>query len=406
MSMLGKLFSKKIDKNQFANLVAKAMEDAGFSVFHYDEENFALKLSNGSTTFLDNVFANWQSTANHERDALIEKFVAGVTARPAIPSSFDAVRKNLIPIVRSASYFSLQALLSKSQREYKPDRAIPTRALVGEIVVGLAYDAANSFSIIPDKDFSQWGVNLDEAIDVATENLQQITDANQLVEVSPGLYIGEWGDSYESSRILLTGLVKTVQLEGIPVVGIPSRNHFCLTWSNNRDGLAALVQLLEETHFEAYPLSANLYALQEHGWNAFFPEDEALCQSLTNIQRRRFALDYGLQKQYLEVIHQQENIDIFVASFATYETVDTKETFSVCVWSKDVDSILPRSDRIIFLIDSETTDRVNVAWDIAESVVGHLMEKQSDLVPERYRVRSFPSDTEIAELKRRVSAQI
>jgi hypothetical protein len=69
-----------------------------------------------------------------------------------------------------------------------------------------------------------------------------------------------------------------------------------------------------------------------------------------------------------------------------------------------VDSLLPLTDEVILVIDPETKDRVSVKWSIAQSVVGRLMEKQDDLLPERYRVRSFPSQEEIAELRRAASA--
>lgn len=402
--MLDRLFAKKIDKNQFANLVAKAMEDAGVSVFHYDEPQFALKLANGNTVFLDNVFANFGSTAKSERNALIQRFVAGVSADPTIPVDFVAAKERLIPIIRSASYLSLTQLQARADGTYRPNHATPCQTLSDDLVVCLAYDSPDSFSIIIHADFDRWSVPLEDAILTATSNLRALTDTSLLAEETTGVYVGGWGDSYESSRMLLPELVDGLSIDGEPVACLPSRNTFWITGSENPDGLRAMLETAEETHFKPYPLSPDLFVLRDGSWQTFVPEDVALRNLLAGIQRRRQALDYGQQKGHLEAIYEKETIDVFVASYSLYETEGVKEMFSICVWSKDVDSLLPHTDRIVILIDPESKDRVNVPWELAVSVVGHLMQREPDLAPERFRVRSFPSDAEIVELRRRVSS--
>ena len=43
--------------------------------------------------------------------------------------------------------------------------------------------------------------------------------------------------------------------------------------------------------------------------------------------------------------------------------------------------------------------RAEVRWDKALELVGDLMERQQELIPERWRVRAFPDTTRLAALR-------
>jgi hypothetical protein len=64
---------------------------------------------------------------------------------------------------------------------------------------------------------------------------------------------------------------------------------------------------------------------------------------------------------------------VFVASFMMFKSKDGVE-FSACVWTKDVDTSMPRT--------------------------GNLLEPDPRLIPPRYRARQFPSDEQMAQLRR------
>src|ERR1700733_10109134 len=95
-------------------------------------------------------------------------------------------------------------------------------------------------------------------------------------EIAPGLYEGQWKDSYESSRILLTDLVYRLSVSGEPVAFIPNRNEFCVTGSHKHVGLKALLKTSEAPHFGAHPLSPNRYLLRDASWELHMQEDREL----------------------------------------------------------------------------------------------------------------------------------
>jgi hypothetical protein len=71
------------------------------------------------------------------------------------------------------------------------------------------------------------------------------------------------------------------------------------------------------------------------------------------------------------------------------------------VWSKGVRCLLPHADVIGFaepqLSDNKVLIYGIVPWDTAVSVMGDMLEPQG-VYPERYLVKGFPSDEQIAEM--------
>ncbi|HEY6373182.1 MAG TPA: hypothetical protein VIX37_21585 [Candidatus Sulfotelmatobacter sp.] len=133
-------------------------------------------------------------------------------------------------------------------------------------------------------------------------------------------------------------------------------------------------------------------------WKVYVQEDPALRKIWLSIRRQREAIDYSQQKQVLDDLHEQEGIDTFVANYTVYERNDGT-VYSLCVWSNDVDSTLPRAECIGFVGSVEDQDMFVLRWDAAMPVVGSRLEEETSLVPVRYRVRQFPNDEQIAQLR-------
>jgi hypothetical protein len=81
-----------------------------------------------------------------------------------------------------------------------------TKPLAGGLVVGLAYDTERTITSIYRDHFEKWGVSLEEAFKAAKDNLWEKTDPNRFAGQN-GVYHGEWADSYDSSRMLLTEVI-------------------------------------------------------------------------------------------------------------------------------------------------------------------------------------------------------
>jgi hypothetical protein len=403
MNLLDKVFSGKPSRADFAEMVIHALHKAGIDKEKIDqsESDFSLKLPGGATIFLSNVYANFCSAPRKVRQSILSEFItsaASIPELPAIPSDFATVKPSLMPVIRDAASSSMIQLLSRKNGKNDPGVEVVLKNLAGGLVVGLAYDTARNITSINSDFFEQWGVSLDEAFKTAKDNLWEKTDPNRLAG-QDGVYWGQWADSYDSSRILLTELIYRLSVDGDPVAFVPNRDHLVVTGTNNSAGLAAILKGGMESHFKhGHPLSPDLYVLADGTWKVHVPEDKSLREMWMKIKRQRDAIDYSQQQKLLNEIHEIEDIDIFVASYKIYERKDGF-AYSACVWTSGIDSSLPRSENIAFMSDVENPDYFVVPWEAAASVVGNLLELEPDLAPVRYRAREFPSEEQLARLR-------
>jgi len=402
MTLLDKVFSRKPGRTDFAQMVIRAFHEAGIEKVDHSEGDFSLKVGDGATVFLGNLYANYCSADRSMRQKVLAEFVraaASIPTLPSIPSDFASVKASLMPVIRDAAYFSMVQLMNRKNGKDDSGLDVAIKPLAGGLFVGLAYDTERNITSINRDIFEQWSVSLDEAFKAARDNLWEKTDPDRLAGQA-GVYRGQWADSYDSSRILLTELIYRLSVDGDPVAFVPNRDQFWVTGTNNLAGLAAILKGGAESHFkQGHPLSPDLYVLLDGAWKVYVPEDQSLRDLWLTTKRHRDAVDYSQQQKLLNEIHETEKIDIFVASYKIYERKDGS-AYSACVWSNGVDSSLPQSEKIAFLMDTEGGEHFIVPWEAAAAIVGNLLEKEPDLMPVRYRVRDFPSVEQLAKLRR------
>jgi len=400
MSLVDKVLSRKPNRADFTQMMIRAFQKAGMQEVEPGESDFSLKVGEGATVFLSNVYSNYCSARRGARQLVITEFVtaaASVSTLPSIPSDFASVKQSLMPVIRDASYFGLVQLMNRKDGKDDPGLQVLTKDLVGGLVVGLAYDTERNITSINRNMLEPWGVSSDEAFKAARENLWEKTDPSRLAGQG-GVYWGEWADSYDSSRILLTELIYRLVVDGDPVAFVPNRNQLWVTGTDNLAGLSAILKGGLESHFkQGHPISPDLYRLVDGSWTEYFPKEQSLRELLVPIQRGRAAIDYAQQQKLLNEIHEKEGIEVFVSSYKIYESVGS--AYSACVWPNDVDTSLPRAERIAFVLDIDGKDHLMVPWEAAQSVVGDLMEREAELTPVRYRARQFPSAEQLGKLR-------
>ena len=401
MTFLDKVFSGKPSRPDFTEMMIQAFQKAGIETADQSESDFSLKLASGGTVFLGNVYAMFCGAPRGKRQSIISEFVAATASipdLPSIPPDFATVKPSLMPVISDAVYFSLIQLMQRKSGNRDALQEDLIKPIAGGLQVGLAYDTERNITTLDREHFEKWGVSLDEAFKAAKENLWEKTDPNRFVGGN-GVYHGEWNDSYDSSRMLLTELIYRLSVDGDPVAFVPNRDQFWVTGTNNSAALAALLKGGMESHFKQdHPLSPDLYVLVEGTWKVYVPEDPTLRELGMKIKRQRDAIDYAEQQKLLNEIYEQEDIDIFVASYKVYERKDGL-AYSACVWTDGVDSSLPRSENIALMADVENPEYFVVPWEATEAVIGDMLELEPNLVPVRYRARQFPSVEQLAKLR-------
>jgi len=398
VSFLDKVFSRKPpEKDEFARIVNQAFKDAGIGDLEYREADFALKIAGrDATVFLHNTYSNYCAALPSERKAVIAKLIVSVASVPEIPSSFADARQHLMPVVRDTAYYTLGNLLTRKDGKREPGLEWLSKPLADGLIAGLAYDTEHSITTVNQKTLAGWGVGFDQAFSAAKDNLWERTDPNRFAG-NNGVYWGEWGDSYDSSRMLFPELIYRLAIDGDPVAYVPGRDSLFVTGKNNMDGLRLILKTGGDSHFDqGHPVSPNLYVLDDGAWQLYVPEDLELQQMWMATKRRRDALDYAHQKELIEKTPEYQ--DVFLAKFSVFQR-DDGSLFSVGVWPKDVDTLLPQAEIIAFVLDEESKDSFMVLWDAAAPIVGYLLREEPGLTPVRYRARRYPNEDEIARLR-------
>jgi hypothetical protein len=400
MDLLAKLLPKKEPtRDEFAALVMKALAQTGIGNIVYESAHFVLKVNGeNNTIFLDNGYAAYCKADKKQRQAVIAQFCSGWKQAPEIPTDFESIKPRLMPVIRDEMNSHLFELDLRSKNIDVSKAECPTKLLVGSLVVGIAYDTEHSIQHINKTSFDEWNVSFEDALKQAKDNLRDKTDPNGMKEEAPGLYRSQWADSHDCTRILMTDLIYRINVDGDPIAFLPNRNQLWVTGSRNNAGLGLLLKLGNEVHFEPYPISPDLFILREGVWEIYVPEDPAVRDLLHSLKRRREGVDYQQQKRALDAIHEAEGTDIFVASFLLVTRKDESQ-YSTCVWTKGVESLLPKTEYISLLIDQETKDHISLPWERALPVLESLIEKEPGILPERYRVRSFPNEEQLVRLR-------
>ena len=87
-----------------------------------------------------------------------------------------------------------------------------------------------------------------------------------------------------------------------------------------------------------------------------------------------------------------------VASFAAVQRKDSEKLLSYCVWSQNVDSLLPRTQAIVVVSDGSVV--ASGEWDHVADIVRHLVVADETYYPVHYRVPNFSSKEQLAAIGR------
>jgi hypothetical protein len=348
--------------------------------------------------FLGNLLHDLRQCPRAQRRALLLRFLDGVLApESAIPALYDDARARLLPVIRRRGDIGIVALSTQSASDDPARQFVPaTRALVGDLVIALVCDRPTSMAYVNEPELPRWQVTFDQALADALDNLRALPEHGGWKPMGQGVWSGEWGDAYESSRILLPDLIHRVGVRD-PVVAVPFRNALMLTSAGNEAGIALMAQVVQD-HAEANQrwLSFQLLRLDGTRWETHAPLVAVDAWHLLNLRNESGVNDN--QKELLDALHARQGIALFVAPYQMLAR-DDLGTLSFSVWSNGVDTLLPRTEFIVFDPAGGDADALLlVPWNDARAIVGDRMESTGH-APERWRAHGFPDAAQLARLQ-------
>ena len=400
MGFLDRLFgAPTMDK--LARDVTRALRERDAQALQVDllQGEMSFRLHGGEMKlFLGNLLHDLQRCPRAQRPALLRRFLDGVlTPDNTIPASYEEARPRLMPVVRRRADIGIVTLSACSAADDPAHRFRPaTRPLAGDLVIALVCDRPTSMAYVNEHDLPKWQVSFDQALADALDNLRGLPEHGGWKALGQGVWSGEWGDAYDSSRILLPDLIHRVGVRD-PVVAVPFRNALLLTSAGNEAGIALMAKAIQK-HSDDNQRWLSFQPLRLHGthWQPHVPLVAVDAWHQLNLRNESGANDN--QKELLDALHARRGVDLFVAAYQMLAR-DDLGTLSFSVWTDQVDTLLPRTEFIVFNpLGQDTADLVLVAWDQASTIVGELMEP-TEHMPERVRVRRFPDAAQLARLR-------
>jgi hypothetical protein len=379
------------DRDRFAARVAGRLQQRGWPhPIQYDQAQFRLALGgNAGELYLGNIFQDWLKFPKSERPAQLDKAIAFVFEMGA-DDSWDAVRDQLLPLVRPRAYFENLGLSPRHDWATGPQPM--QKALAGALSIVIAIDRPSSMAIAGQEVWEEWGRPFDEVLAIALDNLRARSPCR--FERQPeGWYLSNFGDWHDVSRILLPDLFRQLDLRGDPVAIAVVREGLVVAGSEDIAALNAMAAFAEASFLEATrPISRAPLVFRDGRWLPFEPDEPALA-SLRSLWAAQRAWDYGQQAELLEEHFADIQLDRFLAPLEIIE--DGSETRTWTSWASDAAALLPKADAVVLIEPGAPV--LPRLWKDVETVCGPF-RAEGATYPQRYSGLEWPDAATLQRL--------
>ncbi|MFP2931614.1 DUF1444 family protein [Pyxidicoccus sp. 3LG] len=349
------------------------------------------------TVFLDNLFADTREMPPEQRTQVIQRFLRSLWQEGPDQLPWEEVRERLLPVLRSSTFGMAQLA------QLEPDREMVGRRTLPFLMELLVVDLPESAMFVQRRHLETWGTHEEEAFAAAHANLANLPDGVELYDREPGpIWSVDTGDTYETSRLLHPGFLASfaARVEGRPIAILPERSTLLIAGDANPDTVSRLCESGEREYEAASRrLTPALYTVDDAGRVVPYlrPGNDALAQRV-RLAHVRFALsEYTSQKESLDKVHEARELDLFVANLSAVARKKDERPITWCVWSHDVDALLPRADVIAVNVGSK--DFYMVPWADVERLAPGCLTPVPELWPPRYRTTSWPAPEVLERLR-------
>ncbi|QSQ22100.1 DUF1444 family protein [Pyxidicoccus parkwayensis] len=350
------------------------------------------------SVFLDNLYADTRDVPPEARPQIIQRFLKSLRQEGPDSHPWEDARQRLLPVLR-ASTFGMSQL-----GQLEADRELVGRRTVPYLLELLVLDLPESAMFVQRRHLQSWGVSEDEAFAAAHENLGQLPlDGVDLYDREPSpIWSIDSGDTYETSRLLYSGLLASFaeRVEGRPIAILPERSTVLIAGDANPATVARLCESGEREYEAATRrLTPALYTVDDAGRMVPYlrPGDDSLAQRVRLAHVRLALSEYAAQKEALDKVHETKGVDVFVATLSAVARKKDQRPITWCVWSHDVDALLPRADVVAVHLGSE--DVFMVPWEDVERLAPGCLTLAPETWPPRHRTTTRPTPEMMERLR-------
>jgi uncharacterized protein YtpQ (UPF0354 family) len=395
---------KNSSHDEFAQLVIARLRETGVTgEISYDPEEFEITVEGKikSVLYLGNTYREYCSCSKKHRPNSVQRFVRGwLDAHKPVPDEYADIQPDILPAVRSRSFFESARL--RMVIEGNDDTFLQYQTLGDDLGLGLVYDMPDSMRPISNQDIQDWGVTFYRALESARENLRELRPRIIGPKSGEGVYVFTTNDGYDSSRLIILDLIRQFQVKGDYIAMVPNREMLIIAGSEDKPGLEAMVALTKKAFEQPRIVSGAALRLVRDEWESWIPEpNHPLYDDFRALRSHSRGHDYAEQKELLDELHEKTGVDVFVGTYLAVKATGG-QVFTYSIWSKDVPTLLPRTDSVAF--QATTQAPVIARWEKVVEIAGDLMEPLG-MYPERYRVESYPTAEQLAAMGSELEAK-
>ena len=214
------------------------------------------------TLVLDNIYHDYLEADPQEHGQMLNRWASYFTLDHELDSDFDYVTSRLLPSLRPNSAFA-SLFYSMGQEYFTVTQYSWDHSTV------LCVDHQDFTTVPNNENIAAWGRTMEELNALAMRNLLGITQEAEFMMIAPGVYIGGWCDTYDSSRLMLTDLFGLLEMNGDPVAIIGSKETIFVTGAEDVNGLDDLLKFGLMACDKPRPLHGLPIILQNGRWERF-----------------------------------------------------------------------------------------------------------------------------------------
>ncbi|SFG78204.1 hypothetical protein SAMN05518865_11879 [Duganella sp. CF458] len=337
---------------------------------------------------LESMYQDWLGASLAASEDLL-RHTAGMVLMGNTPGMVEEAVRHLLPIVRNSAERG-QAMLAAA-RGYSP---LLYRPICEGLEMGLAFHRGTVVHRVARAHLEAWDMTEDAAFEAAFANLRARSTA-PLLPSPQGVFGGGWDDGYDSSRMLLPELIEAAVPEGRPVAMVPTRGMLMVCSDKNEVAMDAMLKAAISAMREEKMVMPRLLRLVDGRWQIFVPP--SLTRRLNSLAKYVEGNDYRLQKELLKAHEWASGRNRCVVTYLVGKLGPEQVRTSACTWTRDMPSLLPKTDLLYFADPASIEPPITVTWEAAMPIVGALMQRTDDYPP-RYYVEGFPNEVQLAQL--------
>jgi len=259
--------------------------------------------------------------------------------------------------------------------------------------VDLVLDTPTSMLTATPEVLKELGLTNAEARVRALANLREASPKRSFQSLGDGVWAARVGDSYDSSRVLLTQELARLPLKGEAVVVVANRGNVLVAGSEDPSGLAHLAGLAEQGMQQPRWITGAALVYRDGVAHAWLPPaghpSHAAFRYLAVGSRAEL---YRQQKELLEAVFEVEGVTVAVPAVGAIG--DLRAAGVTLAILEDLDNLVPQTDLVAFLVpDGEPA---LVRW--ADFVGIAVPTPRPGLFPPRYDLSKAQLDAHRAAL--------